>query len=80
MFKIVRKKQLNEQVVLLELEAPFIAAKAEAGQFIIFRLDENGERVPLTISDYDREMGTLYYLFTDSLFCVYVESSPFIES
>ena len=54
MFKIVRKKQLNEQVVLLELEAPFIAAKAEAGQFIIFRLDENGERVPLTISDYDR--------------------------
>ena len=59
MFKIVRKKQLNEQVVLLELEAPFIAAKAEAGQFIIFRLDENGERVPLTISDYDREKGTI---------------------
>ena len=63
MFKIVRKKQLNEQVVLLELEAPFIAAKAEAGQFIIFRLDENGERVPLTISDYDREKGTITIVF-----------------
>lgn len=63
MFKIVRKKQLSEQVVLLELEAPFIAAKAEAGQFIIFRLDENGERVPLTISDYDREKGTITIVF-----------------
>ena len=63
MFKIVRKKQLNEQVVLLEIEAPFIAAKAEAGQFIIFRLDENGERVPLTISDYDREKGTITIVF-----------------
>lgn len=63
MFKIVRKKQLNEQVVLLELEAPFIAAKAEAGQFIIFRLDENGERVPLTISDFDREKGTITIVF-----------------
>ena len=63
MFKIVKKKQLNEQVVLLELEAPFIAAKAEAGQFIIFRLDENGERVPLTISDYDREKGTITIVF-----------------
>ena len=63
MFKIVRKKQLNEQVVLMEIEAPFIAAKAQAGQFIIFRLDETGERVPLTISDHDSEKGTITIIF-----------------
>ena len=63
MFKIVRKKQLNDQVVLFEIEAPFIAKKAQAGQFIIFRLDEHGERVPLTISDFDREKGTITIVF-----------------
>ena len=63
MFKIIRKKQLNEQVVLFEIEAPFIAAKAEAGQFIIFRLDEQGERVPLTIADYDRQKGSITIIF-----------------
>lgn len=63
MFKIIRKKQLNEQVVLFEIDAPFIAAKAEAGQFIIFRLDELGERVPLTIADYDRQKGTITIIF-----------------
>ncbi len=59
MFKIVRKKQLNDQVILFEIQAPFIAAKAQAGQFIIFRLDEYGERVPLTIADFDRKKGTI---------------------
>ena len=59
MFKILKKKQLNENVVLFEIQAPFIAAKAEAGQFIIFRVDEFGERIPLTISDYDRQAGTI---------------------
>lgn len=59
MFKIVTKRMLNSSVVLLEIEAPFIAKKAMAGQFIIFRIDEKGERVPLTISDYDREKGTI---------------------
>ncbi len=63
MFKILRKKQLNEQVILFEIEAPFIAAKAEAGQFIIFRLDEQGERIPLTIADYDRQKGTITIIF-----------------
>ena len=63
MFKIVRKKQLNEQVVLFEIQAPFIAAKAQAGQFIIFRLDEQGERVPLTIADYDRQKGSITIIF-----------------
>ncbi len=63
MFKIVRKKELNTAVTLLEVEAPFIAKKARAGQFIIFRLDEKGERVPLTIAGYDREKGTVTIIF-----------------
>ena len=63
MYRIVRKKELNEQVVLMEIEAPFIAKKADAGQFIIYRVDEKGERVPLTIADYDREKGTITIIF-----------------
>ncbi len=63
MFKIVRKKELNSAVTLLEIEAPFIAKKAQAGQFIIFRIDEMGERVPLTIAGYDREKGTVTIIF-----------------
>ena len=55
MFKIVRKKELNSSVTLMDIEAPFIAKKAKAGQFIIFRIDEQAERVPLTIAGYDRE-------------------------
>ena len=54
MYKIVRKESLNPTVTLMEIEAPFIARKAKAGQFIIFRIDEMGERVPLTIAGYDR--------------------------
>ena len=63
MFKIVRKKELNSAVTLLEIEAPFVARKAKAGQFIIFRIDEEGERVPLTIAGYDREKGTVTIIF-----------------
>ena len=63
MFKIVRKKELNAAVTLLEIEAPFVAKKAKAGQFIIFRVDEAGERVPLTIAGYDREKGTVDIIF-----------------
>ena len=63
MFKIVRKKVLNPSVTLLEVEAPLIAKKARAGQFIILRLDEYGERMPLTIADYDREKGTVTIIF-----------------
>ena len=63
MFKIVRKKELNAAVTLLEIEAPFVAKKAKAGQFIIFRIDEMGERVPLTIAGYDREKGTVTIIF-----------------
>jgi len=63
MYKIVRKKELNASVTLMEIEAPFIAKKAKAGQFIIFRIDEMGERVPLTIAGYDREAGTVTIIF-----------------
>lgn len=63
MYKIVRKEYLNENVVLLDVYAPLIAKKAQPGQFIIFRVDENGERVPLTISDYDRDNGIITIIF-----------------
>lgn len=63
MYKILRKKQLNENVVLMDVEAPFIAQKAKAGQFIIFRVDEYGERVPLTISDTNPETGAVTIIF-----------------
>ena len=59
MFKIARKQKLNDSVTLMEIEAPFIARKAKAGQFIIFRVDEEGERVPLTIADQNPEKGTV---------------------
>ena len=62
MFKIVRKKELNPSVTLMEIEAPFIAKKARAGQFIIFRIDEQGERVPLTIAGYDRAKRNMCWL------------------
>lgn len=63
MFKIVRKEKLNELVTRLDVEAPLIARKAKAGQFIIFRIDEFGERVPLTVADTDAEAGTVSVIF-----------------
>ena len=63
MYKIVRKKVLNPTVMLMDIDAPFIAKKAEPGQFIILRVDEEGERIPLTIADYDREKGTVTIIF-----------------
>lgn len=63
MFKIVRKKELNPTVTLMEIDAPLIAKKAEPGQFVILRTDEDGERIPLTIADYDRVAGTITIIF-----------------
>ncbi len=63
MFKIAKKRVLNDAVTLMEVHAPLIAKKAQAGQFIIFRVDEMGERVPLTIADYDRQAGTVTIIF-----------------
>lgn len=63
MYKIVRKEVLNPSVSLIEVEAPYIARKAEPGQFIILRVDEKGERIPFTIADYDRDKGTVTVIF-----------------
>ena len=59
MYRIVTKKPLNANVTLFEIEAPLVAKKAEPGQFIILRVDEEGERIPLTIAGFDREKGTV---------------------
>ena len=59
MYTIVDKKVLNPTVIQLNIEAPLVAAKAKPGQFIILRVDENGERIPLTVAGYDREAGTV---------------------
>ena len=63
MYKIVKKKVLNPTVTLMEIDAPLIAKKAEPGQFIILRVDEDGERIPLTVAGYDREAGTVRIIF-----------------
>ena len=63
MYKIVKREELNPTVTSIDVLAPLIAKKAEPGQFIIFRVDEDGERVPLTIADFDRQAGTVRVIF-----------------
>ena len=63
MYKIVKKEVLNPTVTLMEIEAPLVARKAEPGQFIILRTDKAGERIPLTVADFDREKGTVTIIF-----------------
>ncbi|MCR5703358.1 MAG: sulfide/dihydroorotate dehydrogenase-like FAD/NAD-binding protein [Eubacterium sp.] len=63
MYKIVKRKQLNDTVVRLDIDAPFVAKKVQAGQFIILRIDEFGERIPLTVADADPEAGTVTIIF-----------------
>ena len=63
MYRIVNKKVLNPSVTMMEIEAPFVAKKAEPGQFIILRVDEEGERIPLTVAGYDRGKGTVKIIF-----------------
>lgn len=63
MFKILEKQPLNPTVTKMVIEAPLVAKKAQPGQFIIYRASEDGERVPLTIADYDREKGTVTIIF-----------------
>ena len=63
MNRIVCKKSLNPTVTLMEIEAPLVAKKAEPGQLIILRVDEQGERIPLTIADFDRRKGTVTIIF-----------------
>lgn len=63
MFKIIKKEVLNPTVIKMDIHAPFIARKAEPGQFILLRVDEAGERIPLTIADYNRTMGTVSIIY-----------------
>ncbi|MBR2647171.1 MAG: sulfide/dihydroorotate dehydrogenase-like FAD/NAD-binding protein [Clostridia bacterium] len=63
MYEIISKKSLNPTVTQMEILAPFVAKKALPGQFIILRVDEDGERIPLTIAGYDREKGTITIIF-----------------
>lgn len=65
MFKIIKKKTLNKQTKLMVIEAERVAKKALPGQFIMLRIDENGERIPLTIADYDRGAGTVTIIFQE---------------
>ena len=63
MYKIVKKEVLNPTVTRMEIDAPLVAKKAQPGQFIILRVDAEGERIPLTVADYDREKGTVTIIF-----------------
>lgn len=63
MYRIVKKESLNPTVTKMVVEAPMAAKKAKAGQFIILRVNEEGERIPLTVADYDREQGTVTIIF-----------------
>lgn len=63
MYKIIAKKELNPTVTMMDIEAPLVAKKAEPGQFIILRVDEAGERIPLTVAGFDREKGTVRIIF-----------------
>lgn len=63
MYKILKKRALNSTVTMMDIYAPLVAKKAEAGQFIILRVDENGERIPLTVAGFDREAGTVKIIF-----------------
>lgn len=65
MYQIIKKKRLSPNTVRLDVKAPFVAKKAEPGQFVILRINEQGERVPLTVADYDREKGVVSIIFQE---------------
>ena len=66
MYKILEKQVLSEAVKLIVVEAPIVTRKAEAGQFVLVRIDERGERIPLTIADFDRKAGTITLIFQEA--------------
>ncbi len=65
MYKILRRERLNENVVRMDVLAPMVAKKCKAGQFIMLRINETGERIPLTVADYDREEGSVTIIFQE---------------
>jgi len=64
-YKILKKQVLSDVTKLMVIEAPQVAKKAQAGQFIIIKIDAKGERIPLTIADFDREAGTITIIFQE---------------
>ena len=64
MYPIVRREKLADKIYLMDVKAPRVAQYCEPGQFVIVKIDEEGERIPLTICDYDREAGTITSIFT----------------
>src|SRR3990172_1287603 len=65
MYRIVTREDLTPEIHLFEIEAPAVAAKAQAGQFVMVRMDDKGERIPLTIADWDRDKGTVTVVFME---------------
>ena len=65
MYKILRAEKLADKIYLMDVEAPRVAKHCEPGQFVIVKMDEKGERIPLTICDYDREAGTITIVFQE---------------
>ena len=63
MYKIVKARRLADKIFLMDVHAPRVASHCQPGQFIIVKMDEKGERIPLTICDYDREAGTVTIVF-----------------
>ena len=84
MYKILKKEVLNSAVIMMEVEAPYVSARCEAGQFVIVRLDEEGERIPLTIADFDREKNSVTIIFqvvgySTKLFAALEEGDAFLD-
>ena len=65
MYRILKREDLTPNIHLFQIEAPAVARKAQAGQFVIVRMDETGERIPLTIADWDREGGSVTFVFME---------------
>ena len=65
MYKILKAEKLADKIYLMDVEAPRVARHCEPGQFVIVKMDEKGERIPLTICDYDREAGTITIVFQE---------------
>ena len=63
MYRILKAEELTENIYLMDIEAPRIAKRCEPGQFLIVRVDDKGERIPLTICDYDRNTGSVTIVF-----------------
>ena len=63
MYPIVKKKKLADKIFLMDVSAPRVAKSCEPGQFVIVKIDEEGERIPLTVCDYDRKAGTVTIVF-----------------